>query len=72
MNVRRAAQSLFQRAARDGHAIKGNYVHSNGSVDVWENPGQVAGGCTESGYDFKGDNLVPATRATFTGVTPRH
>jgi hypothetical protein len=53
-------------------AFKGIFVESDGSVGVWENPGPVAGGWTEYGFDFKGDNLVPATRAIFTGVTPTH
>ena len=51
---------------------KGVFVDDTGSVGVWENPGPVAGGWTEFGFDFKGDNLVPSTRATFRGVTPTH
>jgi hypothetical protein len=53
-------------------AFKGIFVEDPGGVGVWENPGPVAGGWTEIGYDFKGDNLVPATRAKFHDVTPRH
>ncbi|HTA65285.1 MAG TPA: hypothetical protein VK753_07265, partial [Xanthomonadaceae bacterium] len=47
-------------------------VLDDGSVGGWENPGPVAGSWTEYGYGFKGDDLVPATRATFNGATPRH
>ena len=53
-------------------SFKGIFVGSDGGVGVWENPGPVDGGWTEYGYDFKGDDLVPATRATFNGATPRH
>ena len=57
---------------RAGDAFKGIFVDDGGNVGVWENPGPVAGGWTEFGYDFKGDNLVPSTRATFKGATPTH
>lgn len=51
--------------------FKGIFV-DDGSVGVWENPGPVANTWTEFGYEFMGDNLVLSTRATFTGVTPKH
>ncbi|HTD29300.1 MAG TPA: hypothetical protein VK660_07925 [Xanthomonadaceae bacterium] len=57
---------------RASDSFKGIFVESAGDVGVWENPGPIAGGWTEFGYDFKGDNLVPSTRATFSGVTPTH